>query len=125
VILRAAGAVAAVLLVSGCGDQAAGDVTRLAVQFHQAVQQHDFRGACELLSDEVRSSLDDCATELAQADIPEASGGASAQVFGQNGIVSWPSDTVFVSRFPGGWKVIAAGCEPRLDRPYDCAVSGG
>jgi hypothetical protein len=34
-------------------------------------------------------------------------------------------DTVFLSRFPTGWKVTAAGCVPRPGRPYQCAVKGG
>ena len=34
-------------------------------------------------------------------------------------------DTVFLATFPGGWRVVAAGCTPRGDRPYDCTVAGG
>jgi hypothetical protein len=124
-IIRAAALVGLVLLSSACGDQEAGDATRLATQFHDSVRQKDFPSACGLLSPDVRESLDNCPQALAEADLPEAAGAATAQVFGQNGIVSWPSETVFVSRFPGGWKVIAAGCEPRAGKPYDCQVSGG
>jgi len=27
--------------------------------------------------------------------------------------------------FPGGWRVVAAGCQSRGERPYDCVVDGG
>jgi hypothetical protein len=27
--------------------------------------------------------------------------------------------------FPGGWRVVAAGCRPRGQRPYDCVIDGG
>jgi hypothetical protein len=34
-------------------------------------------------------------------------------------------DTVFLAAFPGGWRVVAAGCRPRGEaEPYDCAVEG-
>ena len=36
-----------------------------------------------------------------------------------------PTDTVFLAVFPGGWRVVAAGCTPHGDRPYDCVVQGG
>jgi hypothetical protein len=32
---------------------------------------------------------------------------------------------VFLAAFPGGWRVVAAGCTPRGDRPYDCTLQGG
>jgi hypothetical protein len=33
------------------------------------------------------------------------------------------TDTVFLTRWGDGWRVTAAGCEPRDDGPYDCDIS--
>jgi hypothetical protein len=38
--------------------------------------------------------------------------------------VSFDGDTAFLTRMPGGWRVVAAGCRPRADDLYDCAVKG-
>ena len=32
---------------------------------------------------------------------------------------------LFLSQFPDGWKVVAAGCIPQPGRPYQCTVEGG
>ena len=34
-------------------------------------------------------------------------------------------DTVFLAHFPTGWKITAAGCRPRPQRPYQCEIKGG
>ena len=39
-------------------------------------------------------------------------------------LVRLAGDTVFLAVFPGGWRVTAAGCTPRGDRPYNCTVQG-
>ena len=36
----------------------------------------------------------------------------------------WTGDTVFLLRFPDGWRVSAAGCTPQGEAPYDCEVQG-
>jgi hypothetical protein len=48
-------------------------------------------------------------------------------VFGHDAIVRFSGDTVFLARFPEGWRVTAAGCQPGPSdqKPYDCTVSGG
>jgi hypothetical protein len=125
-MIKKAALLLAVVVVTGCGGgQAADDAQQLANRFEQAVQSKDFGQACDLLSPEVQQSLDDCAKELEEAELPEVTGVPNAAVYGQNGLVTWAAETVFVSRVPGGWRVIAAGCTPRPDRPYDCAISGG
>jgi hypothetical protein len=47
-----------------------------------------------------------------------------ADVFGQWARVVLDSDTVFLASFPGGWRVVAAGCQPQGERPYDCTLRG-
>jgi hypothetical protein len=46
-------------------------------------------------------------------------------VYGQWAQVRIGGDTVFLAVFPGSWRVVAAGCQSRGDRPYDCQVQGG
>jgi hypothetical protein len=46
-------------------------------------------------------------------------------VYGQWAQVRFSGDTVFLAVFPDGWRVVAAGCEARQDRPYHCRIQGG
>jgi hypothetical protein len=115
------------LVLTGCGTGSAERAAaRAADRFESAVASHDLAGACALLSDDVLESFDEpCQDGLQQARLAPATGPSSTEVFGQNGLVRWSHEAVFVSRFPDGWKVVAAGCTRRPDRPYDCSVSGG
>lgn len=127
-MLRARPALLALpLLLAGCGVSGAqGDVTRTATTFQEAVQDKQLDRACALLSEKVLSSLTDgCEQELKAAEVPAASGTPTTDVYGQNGLVRWSGEAVFVSRFPEGWKVVAAGCEARKNEPYECSISGG
>jgi hypothetical protein len=38
--------------------------------------------------------------------------------------VRFTGDTIFLAKFPDGWKVRGAGSEPRTELPYDCEVEG-
>jgi len=44
-------------------------------------------------------------------------------VWGTQARVVFDADVVFLARFPAGWQVSAAGCEPAPDT-YDCTVEG-
>lgn len=46
-------------------------------------------------------------------------------VYGNQARAVLAADTLFLSRFPDGWKVTAAGCEERPDKPYQCEIKGG
>ncbi|MEU1117626.1 hypothetical protein [Streptomyces sp. NPDC005879] len=46
-------------------------------------------------------------------------------VFGRQARAVTDRDTLFLSSFPGGWKVTAAGCTPRPEKPYQCLIKGG
>ncbi|WP_411574972.1 hypothetical protein [Streptomyces fradiae] len=48
----------------------------------------------------------------------------TTDVYGHQGRVVLEHDPYFVTWFPDGWKVRAAGCVPRPERPYDCRVAG-
>ncbi|MEU6064946.1 hypothetical protein ABZ864_10745 [Streptomyces sp. NPDC047082] len=47
------------------------------------------------------------------------------QVYGRRARVVLNADTLFLSVFPAGWKVTAAGCVPRSQQPYQCQIKGG
>ncbi|MFE5491394.1 hypothetical protein ACFQ7Z_15815 [Streptomyces virginiae] len=50
---------------------------------------------------------------------------AVADVYGWQAMVRLSGDTLFLSQFGKGRKVVAAGCTPRPDLPFDCQVKGG
>ena len=56
-----------------------------------------------------------------------AMGGAvrRTDVYGNQARAVLSSDTLFLSHFTSGWKVVAAGCEPRSEEPYECRIKGG
>jgi hypothetical protein len=47
------------------------------------------------------------------------------RVYGRQAQVVLDTDTLFLSVFPSGWKITAAGCVPRPGQPYQCKVKGG
>ncbi|MFC7711297.1 hypothetical protein [Micromonospora lupini] len=126
------GTVLAVLALTGCGAvtdraDAAGDV---AVRMLSAVAEKDGAGACALLAPdsaaEIEQSADQpCAEAILEEDLPAPGTVSASDVYGQWAQVRVGGDTVFLAVFPGGWRVVAAGCRSRGERPYDCAIQGG
>lgn len=120
-----------VLILAGCGsagergDAAAAVATRMLT----AVDGNDGAGACAVLAPETVSELEEsagkpCAEAILDEDLPAPGAVTGAEVYGQWAQVRLASDTVFLATFPGGWRVVAAGCTARQDRPYDCALRG-
>ena len=127
--------IAATVLLSGCSDPNRGSPGgtgpgSTAAEFAQAVASSDGRLACTLLSAQVSSAIADsrgmpCPAAVLKAGLPAPSAVREVRRYGRQAFVTTGTDTVFLSEFPGGWKIIGAGCSPRGDKPYDCAVSGG
>jgi hypothetical protein len=116
--------------LTACSGPDAGGPETAASTFAEAVSVADGARACELLSAQVAASLSEsaglpCAQAVLQQDLPAPAPVREARVYGKQAWVITGTDTVFMSEFPGGWKVIGAGCRPESDKPYDCAVSGG
>jgi hypothetical protein len=110
----------------GRGEAAASAVTRLLT----AVQGKDGAGACALLAPDTASEVEQsggkpCPEAILDEDLPQPGPVTGTAVYGQWARVRVGGDTVFLAAFPGGWRVVAAGCQSRGDRPYDCQVRGG
>jgi hypothetical protein len=116
-------------LVSGCSATDTDDARRAATAFTEALAAGDGRRACELLSPPARDEVelttgDRCEQGLLSEGLPATVGPTAAEVWGDQAQVRTAEDTLFLSRYDSGWRVIAAGCKPRADRPYDCLVQG-
>jgi hypothetical protein len=122
----AAGALAAVALLSGCASLEADDVGTVARAFEDSAGDPAQR--CELLAPATLSALESdesasCATALEQ--IPLQGGTVeSVEVWGGDAQVRLSGDTVFLAETDAGWRVTAAACQPRGEAPYDCEVEG-
>jgi hypothetical protein len=123
--------VSALLVMAGCGSvgergDAAGTV---AVRMLSAVQGRDGAGACAVLAPDTVAELEEsagkpCGEAILDEDLPGPGTVTASEVYGQWAQVRLTGDTVFLAAFPGGWLVVAAGCTPRPNRPYDCALQG-
>jgi hypothetical protein len=100
-----------------------------AVGFLREVAAGDGAAACAVLAPNTMSSLEQsdkkgCAEAIVSEDLPQPGTASSTSVYGQWAQVHLTDDTVFLAVFPGGWRVVAAGCTPQGDRPYDCTLQG-
>ncbi|MEU7928448.1 hypothetical protein [Micromonospora sp. NPDC049801] len=95
-----------------------------------AIAEKDGVGACSLLAPDTAAGLEHsvdrpCAEAILDEDLPGAGQVLASEVYGQQAQVRLDGDTVFLAVFPGGWRVVAAGCTARGDKPYDCVLQGG
>jgi hypothetical protein len=127
---RWAGVVAAgaVVLLAGCGAPAGSDeVTRTAADWLAAAQAGNARRLCALMTpsavDSVVTGAETCEQAVGDLDLPGGSVG-TVELWSDEAQVKAGTDTLFLVRLSRGWRVNAAGCRPRPDRPYDCAVAG-
>jgi hypothetical protein len=122
----------ALAALTGCAaaggrGQAAADV---ATRLLTAVQGKDGAAACALLAPDTASEVEQsggkpCAEAILDDHLPQPGAVTGTAVYGQWAQVRIGDDTVFLAAFRGGWRVVAAGCQSRGDRPYDCEVQGG
>ena len=101
-----------------------------AVRFNSAVSSGDGETACAMLTPATRDELEQSSGKAcAQAIVEELTDARVddhevVKVYGVMAQVRWNDETVFLPRMPDGWRVLAAGCTPRADDPYDCVVKG-
>jgi hypothetical protein len=120
--LAAAGAAG----TAGCAAAAEPAVTAVAQRFAGALARHDGATACALLTDDARRDTETfgraCPTQL--ATLPDPGAVQQVEVWGEAAQVRLGRDTVFLLRFPDGWRVSAAGCTAQGEAPYRCEVRG-
>jgi hypothetical protein len=121
-----------VLAAAGCGsvDDHGSAASATAVRMRAAIDKKDGATACTLLAPDTASEVAEsagkaCADAILEEDLPTAGTVVDSAVYGQWAQVRLADDTMFLGAFPDGWRVVAAGCTPRGDRPYDCALQGG
>jgi hypothetical protein len=105
------------------------DVAAVAERFHAALEANDGRAACEELSEETASKLEQqegkpCEETIVGLDLPKRATVAYELVevrSGYAGLAGGSAD--FLNEGPSGWKISAAGCRPTAaERPFDCEL---
>lgn len=126
------GILTAVLGMAGCGSVSERETSAAGVaeRFLTAVADGDGAAACDVLTPDAVTTIEEdsgepCADAVLDEDLPTPRPPTDTAVYGQWARVRLGDQAVFLAMFPGGWRVAAAGCRPRGERPYDCAVDGG
>jgi hypothetical protein len=104
-------------------------VAAVAQRLLTAVAAGDGAAACDLLAPQTRAVVEAsagkaCADAVLDGDLPASGAVRRVDVYGQWARVVMSGDTLFLASFGAGWRVVAAGCQPRGERPYDCRVQG-
>jgi hypothetical protein len=125
-------AAAVLVVVSGCGELAdrRSAASTAAAGFERALRAGDSVAACAALAPATRRELErsaktGCAQAVIEQELARVANVGNVDVYGQQARVVFGADTVFLSRFSSGWKVTAAGCTARPERPYECEIKGG
>ena len=113
---------------AGCTPAGEAAAASASADFQSALQRKDWSAACQLLSAEARGNLESaavlpCPRAVSRLALPTGAV-RSLQVWGDNAQVHLDSAVLFLAEYRAGWKVTAAGCHPRPEMPYDCAVAG-
>jgi hypothetical protein len=122
----------ALVAASGCGTgDRADDAAAVATRFHAALEAEDGQAACEELSEETASTLEQqekkpCEEAILELELPKGGTVAVRRVemrSAYTGLAEGGAD--FLDEGPEGWKISAAGCKPTApDQPYDCELEG-
>ncbi|MFJ9752580.1 hypothetical protein [Streptomyces chartreusis] len=133
---RLCGVVGSALLafcgVTGCGAVAErqDDVRDTAAIFEQARREGDYERGCAVLAPGTvveleTSSGGPCAKALREEPPPAGGPVRRTDVYGNQARAVLAADTLFLSHFTTGWKIVAAGCERQPQGPYQCRIKGG
>lgn len=127
---RCAVAVAVLPLLAGCAGVDPTGPSSAAQAWLAALQSRDGAAVCALLAPDTRTELEQqsgspCDRAVLAVELPDMGSIVSVGQWGQTAIVRLDADTLFLAHFGAGCKVIAAGCQPQGDKPYDCRVQGG
>ncbi|MFC5816555.1 hypothetical protein [Nonomuraea harbinensis] len=113
------------VLATGCVADTAGP-SRAAERFHAALADRQLEAACGMLAPKTADKLPDpgqtCADALRELALGPGGGVIEVSVWGDEAQVRLEGDTLFLHHFADGWRVVAAGCAPVRDFPYECEV---
>ncbi|MET9518872.1 hypothetical protein [Streptomyces sp. NPDC002994] len=124
----------ACLALSGCSSVGAREdaAASAALRFEENLRGGQALLGCDGLAPGTREELEEtakslCPPALEELELPSAGEVRRVDVYGRQARVVLDSDTLFLSSFPDGWKVVAAGCEPHPEPelPYQCDLKGG
>ncbi|MFI8085466.1 hypothetical protein ACIF6L_32345 [Kitasatospora sp. NPDC086009] len=104
-------------------------VAAAARAFEADLARQDNAALCGALAPGTREELEDssktgCQQAIGDSDLPSAADVRRVDVYGRQARAVLDSDTLFLSAFPDGWKITAAGCDPQPRKPYKCVVKG-
>jgi hypothetical protein len=108
------------------------DAAAVAERFHAALERGDAQTACDQLSEETASKLEQqegkpCEQAILTMKLPKGGSAAVRRVEVTSAYIGLAEGSAdFLDEGPEGWKISAAGCEPgsSSDQPYDCEVQG-
>jgi hypothetical protein len=105
-------------------------VESVVSRFYAAYDGHDGSAACALLAPASRRAVvsaagKPCSAGLLDEKLPGTGRPATVSAYGDQAQARMNGDTVFVAKFPGGWRVVAVGCTPIAGKPYQCEVEAG
>ena len=128
-VITSAGVLGALLLSVGCGSAQNDAVEGAAACFEAAVTAQDSTAACGLLAPATRSEVESsarktCVDAWADEGVPPGGEVTRVRTYGSMAIVELQADTLFLGRFDGDWRVVAAHCAKRVQEPYECQVKG-
>ncbi|GAA3387025.1 hypothetical protein [Streptomyces roseoviridis] len=132
----AIGVLAVLAAVSACGTlpERRDEVTAEVTRFEQALRAGQHERLCAALAPATREELEQSAESrcgqaigraIGERELSAAGAVRTVDVYGDQARVVLEGDTLFLAHFPTGWKVTAAGCRPRPQRPYACEIKGG
>ncbi|WP_308307448.1 hypothetical protein [Streptomyces sp. ISL-10] len=123
---------AVVVTASACGTlpERRDAVTAEVIRFERALGAGEHARLCNALAPATREELEQsagsrCERAIGEEDVSPAGDVRHVDVYGDQARVVLEHDTVFLAHFPTGWRVTAAGCLPRHERPYQCEIKGG
>lgn len=103
----------------------------VAQRFHAALEAGDGQAACDELSGNTASKLEQqekkpCDEAILGVELPKGGAVAATGVYVKSAYaLRAGGDTDFLSEGPKGWTISAAGCTPTApERPYDCELEG-
>jgi hypothetical protein len=116
------------LLLAGCADAQRPAVEQTVTGFISALATGDTPAGCALLAPATRDALEyqrsqACAVALEQLSLPRGDLLDTTE-WGGEAQVHTTADTLFLTQTSHGWRIAAAGCQPRGDAPYACKVQG-